>query len=118
MNREIKFRAWDIKNNVMFNVGDIDWRHVTVGEMEVDHQRDLDEVILLQYTGLKDKNGKKIYDGDIVNAWEEDGGAYSKSIETVSYEKDKGRYVAGQYGLYHYALEIIGNIYENPELIK
>lgn len=62
-----------------------------------------DEFIFLEYTGLKDKNKKEIYEGDIVQFQHIDDYGYMTNI--FSMESD-------------IVIEIIGNIYENPELLK
>lgn len=76
-----------------------------------------EELPLMQYTGLKDKNGKEIYEGDILNNY----------IIGVNFEIKWLNQDAGFYALaynYHYDPndwcikgEVIGNIYENPELL-
>ena len=123
--REIKFRAW-IKNNKRmercievnpFYIGDCDrfhWKH--------------EEVELMQYTGLKDKNDKEIYEGDIIDA---------SYINPMSNEVIKKHYLI-EYGEGQYKAKLIGsspygdtwinfinekgtviaNIYENPELLE
>ena len=94
--REIKFRAWDKEDKTMsvsFEIGSI------LSENTIDK-------IFLQYTGLKDRNGKEIYDGDIVK---DQIGEKSK-IEW----QGVGWNPIDHYKLYRF--EIIGNIYENPEV--
>ncbi|EAF4579934.1 hypothetical protein CYG77_11705 [Listeria monocytogenes] len=75
-----------------------------------------DDVVLMQYTGLKDKNGKKIFEGDI--CWEEYGECYG----VVKFEEGKFLYVWENIAedLWEVAddIEICGNIHENPELLE
>lgn len=72
--------------------------------------------ILMQFTGLKDKNGKEIYEGDVLDNY---GGKYNSIVEWNAGEDDECRnYIAGFWLNYEPGdLEVIGNIYENPELI-
>jgi len=135
MGREIKFRAWDNTDKTMkfFDFYKIHcgvyhpnhWKDSTGLACELDNKlRYPDE--LMQYTGLKDKNGKEIYEGDIVKlAVEEEqvydpyeGIPFGKPIytnEKVVYETYG--FFAGDYGLGEFECEIIGNIYDNPELL-
>jgi uncharacterized phage protein (TIGR01671 family) len=124
--REIKFRAWDKLDNEM-HCADDDIFIITssgiAGDFDLDYfcgkadgvkfVRD-DDLILMQYTGLKDKNGKEIYEGDVLeNKW----GQKSKLEYGEFY--DSGIYVSGfGISICPEESEVIGNIYENPELIK
>ena len=122
--RELKFRAWDKENHCMAT--DIDLRDFGNGQIE--QQLSKGALELMQFTGLLDKNGKEIYEGDIIEAWHEDyeelttGEIIFKDscyqIKNKRYWKDGMHdwYSMEQY--YPINLDIIGNIYENPELLK
>lgn len=117
---EIKFRAWDKENKTMMITTDlvIDFNG-NVCTFDWDGNKGLEKnIILMQYTGLLDKQGKKIYEGDIVKSdWYED-------IQRITGAKiifSAGRFtcLGLKFDLYEMPeLEVIGNIYENPELIK
>ena len=133
--REIKFRAWDKINKVMedpFNIRDLEAIEYD-GQGFLDNgcfngiNDDWDNYILMQYTGLKDKNGKEIYEGDIVRTYHEFEEDYRESFETIGIVKfssgcfwiNGGGYSILQH--FHYndnQREVIGNIYENKELLK
>lgn len=115
--REIKFRAWDSTRNLMgrvIDVGDRLDREIWQG----------DDITLMQFTGLKDKNGKEIYEGDVVRG----NPLGANNIETgivqwmndgwfVSDETERDNEKRLHYDFFG-SVEIIGNIYENPELLK
>jgi uncharacterized phage protein (TIGR01671 family) len=132
MKREIKFRAWDTRkglNKMYFNVSFIPYGDGWIGG-NPDHKfyqiyhgnggfflSDMKDIVLMQFTGLHDKNGKEIYEGDIVqhNNWD-------YPFE-VFFNQEKARFVCKmRTGLTQYIdyrqIVVIGNIYENPELIK
>ena len=124
--REIKFRAWDKKNKRM-----IGW-HDTVFKPEIGNSVYLCEYPLkymkesfleyLQFTGLKDKNKKEIYQGDILIINEEDDEWYDVVIRDkncLELSKYKNRCVTN-ISLYefHKKIKVIGNIYDNPEFLK
>ena len=125
MMREIKFRAWDKACKHMINPGDK--KHFKLylnGSMSIEDCWATQDIILMQYTGLKDKNGKEIYEGDVVlfgdNVIHE--GTHGKVVwHTTAFVyqfidgqyKDKCTDMVDSWRTY----EIIGNIYENPELI-
>ena len=114
--REIKFRAWHIDNKEMIYQGWNKTYFVTISNLFAYGG----SVEFMQYTGLKDKNGKEIYEGDILNIVTY-GSEEQKYIAKVQF--DESRYIVrNKYGyapLYDLPPhEVIGNIYENPELLK
>lgn len=115
--RPIKFRAWDKRRNRMIEVTSISFRDGTIQEdtrYAVNRKIYLDDVVLMQYTGLKDKNGVEIYEGHIVET------PSSKTKYLVDYVEGcfVGRIKHREYTNLYKALEVIGNVYENPELLE
>lgn len=126
MKREIKFRAWNKKDKVMVDVAAINfgpsgcWSLI---EDAYDAELQLaDSYELMQYTGLKDKNGREIYEGDVLDIGlrNQDG---KPIIAPVSYETYSAGYVLdnGGNGIWQRLTkecEVIGNTFENPELLE
>jgi uncharacterized phage protein (TIGR01671 family) len=114
--REIKFRAWD-KQKKKF---DYDVMILRGEACYIDSFDSLEfykegRMILMQYTGLKDKNGKEIYEGDIVYH-RPIGGIKSGAKGEVSIHPTQGVKV-GNWPI-NFDYEVIGNIYEHPNLLK
>ena len=142
--RELKFRAWDKKDKFFIDNGALQFgadgkiyyinAGLEYGEPVLEREDITDEVIVEQYTGLKDKNGKEIYEGDVIGyysergvligkdevIWMDDclcfgtreierGGPCNGLIEPIG--DDGADYISAE-------CEIIGNIHENPELLE
>lgn len=156
--REIKFRAWDKKTKKMREVDSIAfhssksafdynpsglpkmvclWGKNCIEYKNIILQREPKNVILLQYTGLKDRNGKEIYDGDIIDIHQTVNGCnlfqvvWDKIGWSARYVQNEARGMLYEYDLeelfdvnyedqypYEVTIEVVGNIHENPELLE
>lgn len=123
--RKIKFRAWDKENEKMMKVSSLhlENKEISVKENGTFHLFRMQD--LMQYTGLRDKNGKEIYEGDIVLV---KLGGVSTWYKTVVKFKE-GAFIAslidGEDYIYIFNrgfdnndFEVIGNIYENKKLLE
>ena len=124
MNRQIKFRAWDKDENKFVKGVDISLGGVTTYPY---NDSDLTaNVILMQFTGLLDKNGIEIYEGDVLRwndsrnlevRWGSVGWVlYSDLFKSFGHPDGSTCQEFNTYG-YVPKSEVIGNIYENPELL-
>lgn len=125
--RDIKFRAWDESNKVMHH----DFQFIKSGDEGNDwivfasDKNSINDKIfsnpyfsqqmkIMQYTGLKDNNGKDIYEGDICRQKFSD----ETTIGDVRIEATRGAVLSGHTPCWPHDIEVIGNIYESPELVK
>jgi len=137
MNREIKFRGWDTGINKMWSEIEMGRDELTInpdgrGFVNVNNITRLSQyythIIPLQYTGLRDKNGKEIYEGDIVEfktnytnkkggwlngvvIWDSERYGWALNAENTIYD------IYDETEGFEYMVKHIGNIYENPELL-
>ena len=121
--REIKFRAWLKHGKEIVDVEGIYFMNKVVHYIYNDYKYNEQEIIgdffenieLMEYTGLKDMKGKEIYEGDIL--FESSSEEYFK----VVFENGSFRAEVNEYSLdledYAHICEVVGNIYENPELL-
>jgi len=125
--RQIKFRVWDPKRKVIEDVGAIDWGadlvpitcHTLTKKL---YWMNPEDYTLLQFTGLLDKNGKEIYEGDIV---EGNPFGYKRLDKAeVKWDDECCQPFNGSCGCCQdktWSLEnteVIGNVYENPDLLN
>lgn len=124
MSREIKFRAWNNANNEWLDKEDAECLTMHLdGRYEIDMGwvKVFPDLIIEQYTGLKDKNGKEIYEGDIVKIpdWQ-----VKPKYEKVRFAKLSCGFEPFVCGCFECIapdgeeVEVIGNIHENPELLE
>lgn len=123
-----RFRAWDKDFKTMYEADDIvyiDFEEKQICVKTLFFERasryDFNDIVLMQSTGLTDKNGKEIFEGDVVKMAKN---VYSEPTyyEVVRHRGGAYRLESKQYGcelwLRHTDCEIAGNIYENPELVE
>ena len=114
---EIKFRAW---------VDEKMQKTLTIREIGLLGYKISDNAILMQYTGLKDKNGVEIYEGDIIKIEK----CFTNGVDKLSDHIGEIKYLNCRFMAtdeylnslcpytYKNQIEVIGNIYENPELLR
>ena len=136
--KEIKFRAWDNYRKAMSYEVDIycedgivwwvaQWRGEDGGKIEA-FDSDGKGNVLMQFTGLKDRNGKEIYEGDIVRHHLGDSAPFYGGVICKVMWWEQGWHLSWEPPPFAVSnphpftssefFEVIGNIYENPELLK
>lgn len=129
--REIKFRGYSKSFNIMFDYDMLEMASAGIVDIckkelkkinpeATELQMGLflptydEDLMLMQYTGLKDKNGKEIYEGDIVQH------EYNGELIHTIVKFECGAYFAGDFYLYRKrnTVEVVGNIYENSDLLE
>lgn len=122
-----KFRAWSTDKKIMAEVRTLRFTDELV-ETDKFVERSIEGVKLIQSTGLKDKNGKEIFEGDILKVANND----SSWFEVVKYDHDKAMFISEEVNLkyevpetplydlfspYLFKVEVIGNIWESRDLL-
>lgn len=122
-----RYRAWDKIHKTMYEVDDI--MSIDFGKSKISvktlffkqtNRYDFDDIVLMQSTGLTDKNGKEIFEGDILGT---DGGLLDGVVE---YRTDLGMWTNSLFRYNNFerlcsianSRKIIGNIWEHPELAE
>ena len=129
MNREIKFRAWDRVDKVMRVVTEISFRIDSIDVEPIEGTRECwelhDPVLfkgqfeLMQYTGLKDKHGIEIYEGDILRSFNGTSDFPEKFVVIWSdFYKGFKPIMDDESAFNRSNCEVVGNIWETPESLK
>ena len=139
--REIRFRAWDKKQKVMYQSDLRDFLFYSFGGFSVgefqgydeghDVETDEKDSVLMQYTGLKDKNGMEIYEGDLLKYVGHDCIECGQNIKYPNHElykvfwnQKEVAFICENEDNYMHAstwntsMEVIGNIHQNKELLE
>lgn len=143
MSREIKFRAWDKELKKLFEVSQLDfsdwWVQCKIpidapkenggafyGERNSFKNEETDRHILMQYTGVKDCENNEIYEGDIVQFYNDEDYILKQGKAVICFDLGAfcmkhfkyGTETLGDMDIDEMFIKVIGNIYENPELLK
>ena len=128
--REIKFKIFDMTEKIMCTVYRLEWTDGKLWADCIPHLKNATRRVLdaaknplLQYTGLLDRHGKEIWEGDRVKLWIEEKffageveGVIDWSDSQVMIQYEKGSQLITELDLNFAEIKVIGNIYETPEL--
>lgn len=118
MSREIKFRMWDKSTKIMHPWESDHESKIAGAKVYFSRMIDDPDAVIMQFTGLLDKNGKEIYEDDIIKDH------FKNTISRIRYSIERSQFIPDNdnphYGYWPASvyIEIIGNIYENPELLN
>jgi uncharacterized phage protein (TIGR01671 family) len=123
MKREIKFRAWDKENKQMEMVDFLGENTLHIYNAEWENREDFE---LMEYTGAKDYDDKEIYEGDIVGFFNDEDYILKPGKAEICFDLGTFCMKHFKYGteplrdmeIDEMVIKVIGNIYENPELLK
>ncbi|MDQ8229659.1 YopX family protein [Enterococcus faecium] len=124
-----RYRAWDKKTKTIQEIESISFKEKklvidqkSVAWFNSDYIRNFDEVELMQSTGLRDKNGVEMFEGDIVKTLEVDSGV---TFSTIKFEEGAFcidyKNLGTEFEFLYFAdshLEVVGNIWENSGLLE
>ena len=120
--REIKFRAWDKENEKMMKVSSLHLENKEISVKENGTFRLFRMQDLMQFTGVKDKNGKEIYENDLIscNKYKNIVVFFENGCFKVKYLRNSTTTITCTLNsfLEKYKCKISGNIYEHPELLE
>ena len=132
MQDRFEFRCWDKENKRFLHhlSFDLSPKGILILSFAIEGKKyldvnDTDRYVLMQCTGLKDKSGKLIYEGDVINIWCKN--LTKNQISEVKFCKERAAFTFDYFTDYgnivpctmeKTEIEVIGNIYENPELLE